>query len=112
VVNSTLIAPGLTMIGARAGCRYVERVPAYLNNLHRLGLVWFSREQVADPTEYQVLEAQPDVLEALHSQRFTKVVRRSIHLTPFGEDFCHAVLLPADDRTDYPAHLNPEDDTV
>lgn len=109
VVNSTLIAPGLTMIGARAGCRHVDRVPAYLNNLHRLGLVWFSREQVTDPTEYQVLEAQPDVLEALHSQRFTKVVRRSIHLTPFGEDFCHAVLLPADDRTDYPAHLNPDD---
>ena len=108
-VNSRLIAPGLTMIGARAGCRYVDRVPAYLNNLHRLGLVWFSREQLTDPLEYQVLEAQPDVLEAMHSQRFTKVVRRSIHLTPFGEDFCHAVLVPADDETDYPAHLNPDD---
>jgi hypothetical protein len=93
-VNSQLIAPGLTMIGARAGCRHVERVPAYLNNLHRLGLVWFAREQLSDPMEYQVLEAQPDVLEAVHSQRFTKVVRRSIHLTPFGEDFCRAVLLP------------------
>jgi transcriptional regulator with XRE-family HTH domain len=109
-VHSQLIAPGLTMIGARAGCRYVERVPAYLNNLHRLGLVWFSREQLTDPMEYQVLEAQPDVLAAMHSQRFTKVVRRSIHLTPFGEDFCHAVLLPGDDRTDYPPHRTPGDD--
>jgi hypothetical protein len=106
-VNSQLIAPGLTMIGARAGCRYVERVPAYLNNLHRLGLVWFSREQLTDPMEYQVLEAQPDVLAALHAQRFTKVVRRSIHLTPFGDDFCRAVLAPAGDATDYPHHEPP-----
>jgi len=108
-VSSHLIAPGLTMIGARAGCRHVDRVPAYLNNLHRLGLVWFSREQLTDPMEYQVLEAQPDVLEAMHSQRFTKVVRRSIHLTPFGEDFCGAVLLEADDRADYPSHQVPDE---
>ena len=109
-VHSHLIAPGLTMIGARAGCRYVDRVPAYLDNLHRLGLVWFSREQLTDPMEYQVLEAQPDVLEAMHSQRFTKVVRRSIHLTPFGAGFCRAALLPADDASDYPAHGAPEGD--
>jgi hypothetical protein len=110
-VNSQLIAPGLTMIGARAGCRYVDRVPAYLDNLHRLGLVWFAREQLSDPMEYQVLEAQPDVLEAVHSQRFTRVVRRSIHLTPFGEGFCRAVLLPADDASDYPSHADPDDET-
>ena len=109
-VHSQLIAPGLSMIGARAGCRYVDRVPAYLDNLHRLGLVWFSREQLTDPMEYQVLEAQPDVLQAMHSQRFTKVVRRSIHLTPFGEGFCRAVLLPPDDASDYPVHGAPDED--
>ena len=108
-VSSHLIAPGLTMIGARAGCRHLDRVPAYLNNLHRLGLVWFSREQLTDPMEYQVLEAQPDVLGALHAQRFTKVVRRSIHLTPFGEDFCRAALLEADDHADYPSHQVPDE---
>lgn len=108
-LNSQLLAPGLTMIGARAGCRYLDRVPAYLNNLHRLGLVWFSREQLANPMEYQVLEAQPDVLAALHSQRFTRVVRRSIHLTPFGEDFCRAVLVDPDAGVDYPAHQVPGD---
>jgi len=109
-VSSHLIAPGLTMIGARAGCRHVDRVPAYLNNLHRLGLVWFSREQLTDPMEYQVLEAQPDVLGALHSQRFTKVVRRSIHLTPFGEDFCRAVLLEVEDVDDHQGHQVPDED--
>jgi hypothetical protein len=41
---------------------------------------------------YQVLEAQPDVLEAIHSVRQAKIVRRSIHLTPFGEGFCRACL--------------------
>ena len=38
MVSSQLIAPGLTMIGPRAGCRYVDQVPSYLNNLFRLGL--------------------------------------------------------------------------
>ena len=63
LVSSALVAPGMSMIGARAGCRYLDEVPAYLNNLFRLGLIWFSREQLEDPMEYQVVEAQPDVLD-------------------------------------------------
>ena len=43
-VASQLVAPGLSMIGSEAGCRHNDRVPAYLNNLNRLGLIWFSRE--------------------------------------------------------------------
>ena len=58
-LGSSMVAPGLSMIGAHAGVRYGDRVPAYLNNLFRLGLVWFSREPVEDLTRYQVLEAQP-----------------------------------------------------
>jgi hypothetical protein len=92
MVSSRLIAPGLNMIGARAGCRYVDRVPQYLNNLFRLGLVWFSRETLRDPLPYQVVEAQPEVLEAMKSVRMAKIVRRSIHLTAFGEDFCRVAL--------------------
>jgi hypothetical protein len=110
LVKSRLIAPGLSMIGARAGCRYVERVPSYLNNLFRLGLVWFSRETLADPMRYQVLEAQPDVLEAIHSVSHTKVVRRSIHLTPFGEDFCRVCLTPETTVWDQlPVHSVPSE---
>ena len=67
-------------------------MPAYLNNLYRLGLIWFSREPLEDPLRYQVLEAQPDVLEALRTPGRTTTVRRSILLTPFGEDFCKTVL--------------------
>jgi hypothetical protein len=109
LVSSSLVAPGMSMIGARAGCRYLDEVPAYLNNLFRLGLIWFSREQLEDPMEYQVVEAQPDVLEAMHSVRFPKVVRRSIHLTPFGVGFCQACLVDADETPDLPPHQIPEE---
>jgi hypothetical protein len=90
--SSQLVALGLTMIGAKAGCRHVDRVHAYLNNLFRLGLIWFSRERLEDPNAYQVLEAQPDVQGALREAGRAKTVRRSIHLTPFGLDFCRAAL--------------------
>ena len=73
------------MIGAQAGCRNRERVPAYLNNLERLGLIWFSREPLEEPTAYQVLEAQPEVMEAIRRAPRAKTLQRSIHLTPFGQ---------------------------
>ena len=107
-MSSTMIASGLNMIGPRAGLRHVDNVPAYLNNLFRLGLIWFSREQLDDAMEYQVVEAQPDVLEAMHSTRFPKMVRRSIHLTPFGQDFCRTCLVDAEETKDLPAHEAPE----
>ena len=91
-IGSQLVKPGLNMIGAAAGARFLDRVPAYLDNLHRLGLVWFSREPLEDPLRYQVLEAQPEVLEAMRSAGRAKTVRRSIGLTPFGEDFCRVCL--------------------
>ncbi|MET0997569.1 MAG: Abi-alpha family protein [Marmoricola sp.] len=109
LVSSALVAPGMSMIGARAGCRYLDEVPAYLNNLFRLGLVWFSGEQVEDPTDYQVLEAQPDVGAAVRSVRFARPVRRSIHLTPFGTNFCRTCLVDPAEMADLPEHGAPED---
>ena len=106
-VGSELVTGGMNMIGAQAGCQHGERVPAYLNNLERLGLIWFSREPVGDPVAYQVLEAQPEVLNAMRSVSRAKTVQRSIHLTPFGEDFC-AVCLPLDDA-ETRALSEPED---
>jgi hypothetical protein len=90
--TSELVAAGLNMIGSEAGCRHLEDVPAYLNNLFRLGLIWFSRERLPDPRGYQVLEAQPEVSEALAAAGHTRTVRRSINLTPFGRDFCDLCL--------------------
>ena len=61
VPGSRLVAQGYSMIGAEAGCRFPDQVPAYLSNLNRLGLIWFSREPITDNERYQVLEVQPDV---------------------------------------------------
>ena len=96
VPGSRLVAQGYSMVGAEAGCRFVDQVPAYLSNLNRLGLVWFSREPVRERERYQVLEVQPEVSEALkRAGRFSHVVRRSLQMTPLGEDFCE-VALPLD----------------
>lgn len=111
LLSSRLIAPGFSMIGARAGCRYPDRVPGYLNNLYRLGLIWFSRETLRDPVRYQVLEAQPAVLAAIKSVRMAKVIRRSIHLTPFGEDFCRGCLaVEPGELQGLPEHRAPDED--
>jgi hypothetical protein len=94
-VGSQLVAQGLNMMGAQAGLRYRDRVPAYLNNLHRLGLIWLSDEALPDPISYQVLEAQPDVLRAIKETTRAKTIHRSLRLSPFGQDFCD-VCLPVD----------------
>ncbi len=94
-VGSKLTAQGLTMIGRHAGLQFPEHVPQYLNNLNRLGLIWFLHEPVESRTSYQVLEAQPDVLEAIKETGRARVVRRSIGLTEFGQDFT-GIALPED----------------
>jgi hypothetical protein len=91
-IGSHVVAPGLTMIGDHAGALHVDRVPAYLSNLFRLGLIWFSRDPVKELQPYQVLEAQPMVTQAMKATGRATTVRRSIRLTPFGEQFCAACL--------------------
>jgi hypothetical protein len=91
-LGSQLVGEGFNMLGRQAGSRHPDRVPAYLNNLNRLGLIWFSKEPIEEPASYQVLEAQPEVLEAVKSARRARTVERSIRLTPFGKDFCDVCL--------------------
>jgi hypothetical protein len=108
-VGSELVAPGITMIGRYAGCRYPERVPAYLNNLFRLGLVWFSREALPDQGVYEVLEAQDEVIEAMRRAGRGMTVRRSIELTAFGRNLCAMTgLLPQADGIAGPTKENTE----
>lgn len=104
---SDLVAQGRTMLAEEAGCRHADRVYAYLNNLHRLGLVWFQREPLKDASAYQVLEAQPEVVEALEEGgRTARTVRRSIVLTPFGVDFC-VTCLPLEGPVEGPRPYSP-----
>jgi hypothetical protein len=95
-VGSQLVAQGLNLIGAEAGCRHPERVPLYVNNLDRLGLIWFPHDPVDNPMRYQVLEAQPDAIQAIKRAGRAKTVHRSVRLTAFGQDFCR-VCLPFED---------------
>ena len=37
------------MIGPAAGVKHPDRIKPYLDNLYRLGLIWFSREPLSDP---------------------------------------------------------------
>jgi hypothetical protein len=91
-IGSEMVAAGLNMIGREAGCRDVDRTHAYLANLYRLGLIWFSRESLDDQSRYHLLEAQPEVQVAMSEGGRTRTVHRSIHLTEFGRDFCSTCL--------------------
>jgi hypothetical protein len=91
--GSEKVASGLSMIGLYAGVRKQEDTSVELANLERLRLIWFSKEQVADPSVYQLLEAQPDVIEAMkRAGRSPRTEHRSIELTPFGQRFCETCL--------------------
>jgi hypothetical protein len=91
-VGSQLVASELSMVGPESGVRHVARVPEYMINLQRLGLIEFSDKAISDPIRYQVVEAQPHVLESIKEATRAKTVHRSLRLTPFGERFCDVVL--------------------
>lgn len=92
-IGSELVSGGLSMIGEHAGLRHLDRIHPYLTNLFRLGLIEFSKETVRNPNRYQVIEAQPRIAEAMaKAGRAPKIVRRSILLNSFGEEFCKVCL--------------------
>jgi hypothetical protein len=91
-IGSQLVESKLSMIGTQAGCRHLDRVPAYLDNLQRLGLLRVLAEPLPDGLRYQVLEVQPDVMAAKRRAGHGRTVRRSIQLTTFGRDFCEVCL--------------------
>jgi Abortive infection alpha len=92
VRSGEVVAENLSMIGAEAGVRHDEQVEIYLTNLLRLGLLKFSSKPLDDEMPYQVLEAQPEVLEVLKDTSRARTVHRTIRLTSFGEGFCEVCL--------------------
>jgi hypothetical protein len=111
-IGSELVADGLNMIAEFAGCRNVDRIHPYLTNLGRLGLVEFSKEPVPNPQRYQLLEAQPKVIDAARKAgRWARTVRRSIALNAFGEDFCRTCL-PLDTATPNSARASGSEEPI
>ncbi|MFF0489955.1 Abi-alpha family protein [Nocardia sp. NPDC004068] len=87
-IGSELVAGDLTSVPEQAGVRYPDRARLYLINLNRLGLLVTSDDPVV-LSRYMVLEVQPNVESALKKAgRAPKIVRKSLRLTEFGEDFC------------------------
>ncbi|UGT64954.1 DUF4393 domain-containing protein [Nocardia asteroides] len=87
-IGSELVRGDLTSVPEQAGVRYPDRSRAYLINLNRLGLTQTSDDPVV-LSRYMVLEVQPSVEAALKKAgRAPKIVRKSLRLTEFGEDFC------------------------
>ncbi|WP_082871704.1 Abi-alpha family protein [Nocardia terpenica] len=87
-IGSELVAGDLTSVPEQAGVRYPDRARLYLINLNRLGLTHISDDPVV-LSRYMVLEVQPLVEAALKKAgRVPKIVRKSLRLTEFGEDFC------------------------
>ncbi len=96
--GSQLIAQSLNMLGPKAGLRRRDRVPVYLTNLVRCNLVVLSSDPLDSPVQYQVLEAQPEVVSTTRDTVRAKIIRRSVYLTPLGQEFCEVCLpinLPA-----------------
>ncbi|MGK8510234.1 Abi-alpha family protein [Nocardia asiatica] len=87
-IGSELVQGDLTSVPEQAGVRYPDRSRSYLINLNRLGLTLTSDDPVV-LSRYMVLEVQPVVEAALKKAgRAPKIVRKSLRLTEFGEDFC------------------------
>ncbi|MEU6564141.1 DUF4393 domain-containing protein [Nocardia nova] len=87
-IGSELVEGDLTSVPEQAGVRYPDRSRLYLINLNRLGLLTTSDDPVV-LSRYMVLEVQPIVEAALkQAGRVPKIVRKSLRLTEFGEDFC------------------------
>ncbi|MET9485916.1 DUF4393 domain-containing protein [Nocardia sp. NPDC006630] len=87
-IGSELVQGDLTSVPEQAGVRYPDRSRHYLINLNRLGLTTTSDDPVV-LSRYMVLEVQPVVETALKKAgRVPKIVRKSLRLTEFGEDFC------------------------
>ncbi|WP_319944857.1 Abi-alpha family protein [Nocardia macrotermitis] len=99
-IGSELVAGDLTSVPEQAGVRYPDRARHYLINLNRLGLLMNSDDPVL-LSRYMVLEVQPIVETALKAAgRVPKIVRKSLRLTEFGEDFCRTCFtLPAEGVT-------------
>jgi hypothetical protein len=87
-IGSELVTGDLTSVPEQAGVRYPDRARTYLINLNRLGLTLTSDDPVV-LSRYMVLEVQREVEVALKKAgRAPKIVRKSLRLTEFGEDFC------------------------
>lgn len=115
-IGARTVARRLSLIGKEAGCLHPELVSAYLDNLIRLGLVAIRRDPIPDEQTYQVIEAQPEVVEAMEGVDggpffSAQSSRRAVVITEFGKTFCR-VCFPPEHLTGavQPVDVHPADE--
>ncbi len=95
--GSELVLPHVCLVAEAAGCIAPERTQVFLENLARLGLVRFSHQEVADASEYQLLQGTPQYKDEATRLRESSGVRPKgrrgrVELTPFGQEFADICL--------------------
>lgn len=94
-----IVLRNFSQIGQRAGCEYIELVPAYLDNLVRMGLCEIP-EGVAytSDTWYSPLINHPDILSKIEEMkqlnRQTEIKKSVLMITDFGRQFAMACCPP------------------
>ncbi|WP_406691471.1 Abi-alpha family protein [Saccharopolyspora sp. ID03-671] len=74
-------------VGRAVGVALPDEVPHYLTRLHALGLVEIGAELDAMDDQYEILQTESRIREALRSGKSTKVVRRSVRMSELGTRF-------------------------
>lgn len=71
-------------VGRAAGVLLVDHVSVYITRLRQLALVEIGDEAPGLSHDYDILQTDSHIHDALHSGRRAKLVRRSVRISPLG----------------------------
>jgi len=83
-VNGPPVLENASTVGRAAGVALPDMVPWYVGHLLRLGLVLLGPEVGELADTYDVLETEPYVRDAQNAAPNTRLLRRSLRISPFG----------------------------
>jgi hypothetical protein len=94
-----IVLRNFSQIGQRAGCEHIHLVPAYLDNLVRMGLCEIPEGTAySSDTWYSPLINHPEILskieEMRHFNRQTEIKKSVLTITDFGRQFALACCPP------------------
>lgn len=85
--NARFVLRNGSTVGRSVGVSLTEEVPHYLTRLHALGLVEMGPALPDRDDQYELLQTDSRVREALRSAKATKPVRRSVRISALGARF-------------------------
>lgn len=96
--NGKFVMRNGSTVGRAVGVALHDEVPHYLTRLHALGLVEIGPELESMDDQYEILQTEARIREALRSAKSTRAVRRSVRLSDLGARFwkrCDPTVLAA-----------------